>query len=404
MRWQLAVMTVLGAGACGRSGESRIASPGPRVAAAEPAGVVVTAGLDAAAAVTPGLVTPAPPPDPVRAATIELAFTGDINVGGYYADHYDPQLVEVHDPLVEIDAALASDVTLANLETTITRTLPDHGQAHAGTGNQRFVTIPERIAILPRHHISTVTLANNHQFDNARAGLVETPVILAELGITSVGAARADGPPLAVETIVHAGWRIGILAVTTKLNRRPAAGARPAIAFAEPSTLAAALAPLVAAARVDHDLVLVEIHWGVQYAEAPEPWQISAAHALVDAGADAVIGHHPHVLQAIERYRGAVIAYSLGNFLFPNGTEPVRQTGVLHLTFAAGDAVPACLAQVALDPAVTVRAPIYHPVPAVGADFATVRDRFLALSGAAPIGTTWRTDGSRFVTDAACPH
>jgi poly-gamma-glutamate capsule biosynthesis protein CapA/YwtB (metallophosphatase superfamily) len=120
--------------------------------------------------------------------------------------------------------------------------------------------------------------------------------------------------------------------------------------------------PVIRAAHADHDLVFVVIHWGYEYTDAPARWQIEAAHAFVDAGAAGIIGHHPHVWQGIERYRDAVIAYSLGNFVFPNGKERIRDTGVLRLAFAspAGSTKP-CLDAVAVQPAIQVRQPATHP-------------------------------------------
>jgi len=336
-----------------------------------------------------------------RAARIELTFTGDIMFGGYFDDHYDPQEVELHDTLVDIDALLVSDLTLSNLETTITRKLPNGGKAHDGKGNKRFVTIPERIAILPKHHIKTVSLANNHQYDNDTKGLVETPEILAELGIATIGAARTSPPRFRTESIDVKGWHLAFIAATTELNRSPRKD-DPLIAFSDPKLLRGELEPLIVAARKNHDLVFVVVHWGLQYQDAPVKWQIDSAHAFIDAGADAVIGHHPHHLQGIERYRDGLIAYSLGNFSFPNAKEPIRQTGVLRLGFTT-KAAKACLELAVFHPAVQQRSPITHPVPAKGELLALVEKRFFGLSMAKPLATQWRLDGERFVTTAVCP-
>ncbi len=63
------------------------------------------------------------------------------------------------------------------------------------------------------------------------------------------------------------------------------------------------------------DATIVSLHWGDEYVRIPAPWQIACAHDLVDAGADLVVGHHPHVLQPIEQYRDGLIAYSLGKLV-----------------------------------------------------------------------------------------
>ncbi|MEO8701214.1 MAG: CapA family protein [Kofleriaceae bacterium] len=380
------------------SGGDRSTSPRP----AEP--VVAVPVPDAAAAV---VVEPAPagsgssaPAEPARAPRIELAFVGDVMFGGYFDNHYDPQVPEKHDPLVDVDALLASDLTVANLETTITRTLPNAGGPHDGKGHKRFVTLPERVAVITRHHIKTVTLANNHQLDNDTKGLTETPAILDELGIHYFGAARAELPVFRVETVDVKGWRVGFISASTQMNVTPRKTG-PLVPFIREDGVRAALLPVIEAARANHDLVFVVIHWGYEYTDAPARWQIDAAHAFVDAGAAAVIGHHPHVWQGIERYKDAVIAYSLGNFVFPNGKERVRDTGVLRLAFAA-PAKP-CLDAVAVLPAIQVRQPVTHPVIPTPAQRADIAKRLFGLSAAKPLATTWTVDGDRFVTSAACP-
>jgi len=345
---------------------------------------------------------PAAPPPPAKAPRVELAFVGDLMFGGYFDDHYDPQVVEKHDPLVDIAPALAADLAFGNLETTITRKLPNNGGPHDGKGHKRFVTLPVRVAVLARdRRFHAVTLANNHQLDNDVPGLVETPQILDELGLRYVGAARAQRDQrFVVEPLDVKGWKVGFLAATAQTNRTPLRDPGPHIAYVPAPALKNQLVPVIEAARGAYDLIVVQLHWGQEYEDAPARWQIDTAHALIDAGADAVIGHHPHVLQGIERYKGGVIAYSLGNFVFPNGKERIRNTGVLHLGFAAG-ARP-CLDAIGFDPAVQIRTPIMHPIPATGAAREEVATRLATLSK--PMATRWDTSGPRFTAPAACPR
>jgi poly-gamma-glutamate synthesis protein (capsule biosynthesis protein) len=245
-----------------------------------------------------------------------------------------------------------------------------------------------------------VTLANNHQLDNDVPGLVETPKILDELGLQYVGAARANADDkFKVETIDVKGWRVGFIAVTSQTNRTPLKNG-PHIAYVPAPALRNTIEPVVAGARANHDLVIVQIHWGAEYQDAPLKYQIDAAHAFVDAGADAVIAHHPHVLQGIERYKGGVIAYSLGNFVFPNAKEKIREAGVLHLTYAHGS--PPCLDAIAFDPTVAIRTPITHPTPAKGANRASVGKRLQTLSAA--FSTKWDVSGERFTAPPACKN
>ncbi|MCZ6776397.1 MAG: CapA family protein, partial [Ignavibacteria bacterium] len=79
------------------------------------------------------------------------------------------------------------------------------------------------------------------------------------------------------------------------------------------------------------DYIVVNVHWGTEKADTPGVWQIEFAHDMIDAGADAVIGHHPHVLQGIEHYKSGVIVYSLGNLIFGGNSRSSYDTGIFEI-------------------------------------------------------------------------
>ena len=91
--------------------------------------------------------------------------------------------------------------------------------------------------------------------------------------------------------------------------------------------------------------VIVSIHWGVQYAHEPQPWMRDLGQAMLEAGAIAVVGHHPHVLAAVEFYDGRPIVYSLGNLVFSNPDIETRKTGVLELDLWEKEGRPAVVAR-----------------------------------------------------------
>jgi poly-gamma-glutamate synthesis protein (capsule biosynthesis protein) len=329
---------------------------------------------------------------PAAAARIEITFMGDVAFGGRFrSGNWSPVDVPANDPFAAVAALYASDLPIANLETTVMNEVP------APEGKLRFVATPDQVALLPKNGLTAVTIANNHIGDTDKAGIVETLQHLADLGLTVFGAPRDAEPLFRADTIEVEGWRIAVVAATARLNRRQKKGG-PQPPFLLDEKLPPALIPVIEAARPDHDLVLVILHWGTEYADAPHPWQVEAAHDFIDAGADVVVGHHPHVLQGIERYKGGLIAYSLGNFVFQNATEPEKWTGVLRVGFARDGR---CLDLAAFHPTEMQRSPFYHPLPATDRALDQTVARLTELSEA--MDTTWRLDGDRVTADAACP-
>jgi hypothetical protein len=321
---------------------------------------------------------PPPPPEP-KAERLELTFVGDIIFGRYRDDGSFAAIVAdpSFDAFAEIRTALASDVVVGNLETPVVEELPAASPMdtpYRFGGSRRMV----------RDHLrdfTVLSLANNHSFDLGVEGQLQSPRILAEEGIVPIGAARAEATPLhRVETHVAKGWRIGFIAVTTLLNV-PSPTKGPRAPLVELEAMVETLLPLVERARADHDLVVVVVHWGDEYHRVPSPRQRDAARQLIDGGADLVIGHHPHVLQPIERHGEGLVAYSLGNFLFEHTTASPRLLGVLRTVWqrAPDGAAPvgSCLADVVLHAAVNERDPHPHPAPATGELAAQVRGRIV---------------------------
>ncbi len=89
-------------------------------------------------------------------------------------------------------------------------------------------------------------------------------------------------------------------------------------------------------AKKNADCVIVSFHWGEEGLEKPKPYQITTAHKAIDAGADIIIGHHPHVLQGVERYKDGVIFYSLGNFAFGSNSRSAAISMIARITFDGG--------------------------------------------------------------------
>ncbi len=360
----------------------------PTPAAPTPPPIATTpTPVPAASPPVPSDIPPVPeasPPARPALAPIELTFVGDIIFGRYRGDNTFDAIPGPNDrPFAEIAELMRSDLLVGNLETPLTRDLPEKSPIGA---QYRFGASMDMARHLVDGGFTALSLANNHAFDLRVQGMRDSPVILRELGLVPLGAARDEPPIFRVESIERQGWRVGFLAITARRNAPQFEGS-PELPFLSTNDFAEQLGPVIAAARDQHDLVIVFVHWGEEYADDPGAHQRRAAAALLDRGADLVVGHHPHVLQGIERHGRGAIAYSLGNFLFENTNEVPRLTGVLRARFDARR----CLESLRFHPAYIKRTPSKHPVPATGGLAKLVRARMTTLSE--PLGTTFTPQG-----------
>lgn len=155
-------------------------------------------------------------------------------------------------------------------------------------------------------------LANNHVKDHGEQTLLHTLDTLAKHHFKTVGAGRdlaSAQAPLIVEINSK---RIGILNVTDATHYR-ATQHRAGVAPLSKHQLTQSIKTL----REKVDLIVISIHADLEFTNLPAPWKVNLSRYLVRQGADLIIHHHPHTLQGIEEYQGAIIAYSLGNFIFP---------------------------------------------------------------------------------------
>jgi len=253
----------------------------------------------------------------MNASDITLLFTGDLVLDVPDADHW----------LSGIAPALQSaDVAIGHLEVPHTLSV----DALAGDVPAPGAP-PENLEALRRAGFTAVTLAGNHIADCGADGIADTRAGLDRIGILHTGAGRdleeAGKPAL----IVRGGRRIALLSynlvgpeiawagrsragcnylrVETS-DGSPIAPASPLAVFVDDKRLAAE----IAAARAGADLVVVALHKGIVHTPARlAPYERPAAHAAIDAGADIVIGHHPHIARGIEVYKGKPVFHGLGN-------------------------------------------------------------------------------------------
>jgi poly-gamma-glutamate synthesis protein (capsule biosynthesis protein) len=327
---------------------------------------------------------------------IELTFVGDIIFGRFRDDGYDRIPGPDDEPFALIKETLAADIVIGNLETPVVRELPDSSPIGSVF---RFGAAADDVDYLVDAGFTALGLANNHAYDMRVEGMILTPKILKEKGLVALGAAREEDPLFRLETIERRGWKIGFIVVTSRRNAPDFDGA-PRLPYTTSRDLEEHIAPLIDAAQGSHDAVFVVIHWGDEYEDVPATYQQRYARKLIDRGATAVIGHHPHVLQGIERYKHGVIAYSMGNFLFENTNEIPRLTGVVRLRLSPAER---CVDQLTFHPAVIRRYPTPHPEPATKGMGKIVRRRVTDLSKSLN-KTTFELEGEDLVLSGFdCP-
>lgn len=196
-------------------------------------------------------------------------------------------------------------VVLGNLEGPFARVARKLERPHSYRVN------PKLAASLTDNGINVVTLANNHLLDCGREGVMQTLEALKGAGVAVIGGGinrQAAHAPGILQSGAH---RIGLLGYYW--NRRTSAtGSLPGSAMDPAEDLAADISAL----RKRVDRVIVTFHWGVPYVREPSPEDQAKARFAVECGADAVIGHHPHIVQPFEIHRDRPIFYSVGNFTF----------------------------------------------------------------------------------------
>ena len=331
----------------GASSSAQPAGLGP----AEPAAAATIAGGQ-------GTSTTVPPGGARRAPTgapVTLEFAGDVHFAGSAAT-----ALNGFGPITnELSAA---DLTMVNLETAVTT---------GGTPADKeftFRTGPQAFTALHAAGVDVVTMANNHAMDYGTTGLQDTLRYAKAANFPVLGIGENDTDAFTPYRTVIRGQRISIIAATRVLDDQLAdswtAGPnKPGLASAKDLT---ELLAAVRAARADSDTVVVDLHWGVETHSCPGTDQTGIVPALVNAGADIIVGSHAHVLEGGGWHSsGAYVDYGLGNFVFyASGTGVSTQSGILRLT-VRGRAVT----QAAWLPA---RISGGLPRPATGADDAAI--------------------------------
>jgi hypothetical protein len=281
----------------------------------------------------------APDAAPARQTLVVLA-AGDVNLGRDIGQRIlrDSRF----DPFADLRPLLSTaHLSFANLESPLS---DQNGETQHPEKRLVFVGPPSGAGIVARAPFHVVSVANNHVWDYGERGFLDTLDALDGAGVRYAGASRRPGEQYRPTVLSVNGWSIALIAVTHVWNpgtfeTHEAAGR---VAWASEAPLVAE----VRKARSEHDLVLVSYHGGREYSDTPAQEPLDIAKAVVDAGADAVLGHHPHVPQGVGWFSKRPVFFSLGNLVF-NKYRDVSWTArsfIARLTFAPDGsvAVAAC--------------------------------------------------------------
>ncbi len=271
---------------------------------------------------------------------VDLRAVGDIMLARYVGELIARDGAAA--PFTKIGDLLTGDLTVGNLESPLT------GRRDTlRPGPYRFLADPAMAPILASVGFDALGLANNHSLDAGPAGLADALASLNATGISPLGAGASERAALAPAVLRANGLRVALLALNDVADpadgpvvlapaadpawanpdfARCGAGCPAGRAWLGPAALGA-----VSAARSQADAVVVLVHWGLEYAAEPSARQRAWAGRLVVAGADLLLGAHPHISQPAELVtsggRSGFVAYALGNFIFDGPVDPAHSGG-----------------------------------------------------------------------------
>jgi len=263
----------------------------------------------------------------VRVRALTLAAVGDVNLGdgpGAMISRFGAAY-----PWTSVGPPLrAADLAFANLECAVSLRGTPQEKQYVFRGHPASLRAMRRSA-----GIDVVNLANNHAGDYGDRALLDTLRYSRTNGIATVGAGASSASAYRPTVVERLGLRVAFVGFSTILPFEFRAGARdPGTAWAFPAQVERA----VRRARREADVVVATFHWGTERATTEDASQRALAQLALRAGATAVIGAHPHVLQPIRRPPGRLVAYSLGNFVFSANSPGTSTTGILRVRLARG--------------------------------------------------------------------
>lgn len=253
--------------------------------------------------------------DTVEEKESTLLFAGDIYLSDYVLDQYNQN---------NLSGILSESLQKEFNDATISMVNQEFAFSNGGVPMEdklyTFRVNPSYVQIFNEMNIDIVTLANNHTLDFGTIALQDSILTLQEAGIEFVGAGNTIDEAKEIKYVECDYKKIAFLGASRVIpvtNWNAGTNAPGLLTTYDPTILIAQIQE----AKTNSDFVVVYVHWGIERNQYPEEYQKNLAKQYIDAGADVIIGSHPHVLQGIEYYNGKPIVYSLGNFIFYNTIE-----------------------------------------------------------------------------------
>lgn len=263
---------------------------------------------------------PASPP-------IVICATGDLMLGSWTQDVIKDSGYAY--PFRQIDAIFQNaDIVFSNLEAPFGETGEVFPQK-----TYTFQVGPDLINVLMAGKINLVSLANNHIMDYGVESLIETMNLLKKHNISFAGAGLNITQAREPAFLEIRGEKVAFLSYSLTFPEEFwATDSSAGTCFPSHTFVYEDIRRL----KTKTDLLIISCHWSEELLDKPKQYQIELAHRMIDAGADIILGHHPHVVQGIEYYKNKFIAYSLGNFIFGSYSKNVTVSMILKMSWGEG--------------------------------------------------------------------
>jgi poly-gamma-glutamate capsule biosynthesis protein CapA/YwtB (metallophosphatase superfamily) len=267
--------------------------------------------------------SPAPSPSPARGKLV-IHGAGDTNVDPNYIPNFQTfgyawAWTGLHGLFKD------DDLTIVNLECAVSNLGSPVPKEFNFRGD------PAALPAMRKAGVEVANMGNNHAYDYGPEALLDERKKLIENRIAPVGAGKDERQATKAALFDLKGWKVAVVGIGNVVEPEPAAVAGPSHAGVACNDSISCMVNAVERADRLADIVIVVIHWGVELHPEPNAFQAQIAHAVIDAGADMIFGHHSHRLGSIGHYKGKPIFWSLGNFVWPASSVEGSTTAVAEV-------------------------------------------------------------------------